>query len=424
MNQQQQQSATISIKVTLAATNENRFIALPSPPSFALLLEKVATVFNQINKATVRVHYVDDESDLVTVSSSNELDCALSILPAGRPLRLFVSTVSAEVGTAAPQQGTTQEPSDEVPTGVIAASVPDQPKAIHDDVKDNIKTDAEAEAIEVLKRKLSQEAGIAVGADVCEKRCLRVLERFGGDVDKAVAALARFHERKQQRQPAGNKKQQLRPDPAQREANREQRQARRAERLAARLARQEQKKEKLQDTNEDRVIAKKGVDTASVVALVVLMADLGLAVAQGRCTGALRRAGGDVDAAKAELVDWCAKRQERKNANKTTRPPIKDQGTNEGDDTDREKLLAQLDQMGFGVPTGNTGKEAERIRRRNERLLKRFNGDVDQVASQLKARSAKVEERMAARKARQAERPRCRRSAALATQEAKASTAC
>lgn len=439
MNHQQQQSASLCVKVTLVATNENRFIALPSPPAFALLVEKISTVFDQVNKAAVRIHYVDDESDRVAVSSSDELACALSLLPAGRQLRLFVSTTSTEAGPAAPQQVPTQELSDQVPAerpAIGAASdVDDQPKAIHDEVEDNIGTDGEGQLIDVLKRKLSQEADIVVGVNVCEKQCLRVLARFGGDLDKTVAALAGFHERKQQRHAAANhnktnndhhQQQKKRPDPAQLEALHEQRQARRAERLAARLARQEQKKQR-QDSNDDSVTTKKRIDAASVEALVALMADLGLAVAKGRCTGALRRADGDVDAAKAELVDWCAKRQERQrnNDNKTTTAPIQGQETVEGDDTDKKKLLTQLDQMGFGAPTGNTDKEAERIRRRNERLLKRFNGDVDQVASLLKARSAKVEERTAARKAHQVERPRGRRCTAQATEEkAKASTAC
>jgi hypothetical protein len=434
----QQQSASLCVKVTLVATNENRFIALPSPPAFALLVEKISNVFDQVNKAAVRIHYVDDVSDRVAVSSSDELACALSLLPAGRQLRLFVSTTSTEAGPAAPQQVPTQEPSDQVPAerpaiGATASDVDDQPKAIHDDVEDNIGTDGEGQVIDVLKRKLSQEADIVVGVNVCEKQCLRVLARFGGDLDKTVAALARFHERKQQRHAAANdnktnndhhQQQKKRPDPAQLEALHEQRQARRAERLAARLARQEQKKQR-QDSNDDSVTTKKRIDAASVEALVALMADLGLAVAKGRCTGALRRADGDVDAAKAELVDWCATRQERQrnNDNKTTRAPIQGQETVEGDDTDNKKLLTQLDQMGFGAPTGNTDKEAERIRRRNERLLKRSNGDVDQVASLLRARSAKVEERTAARKAHQVERPRGRRCTAQAT-EANASTAC
>ncbi len=276
--------------------------------------------------------------------------------------------------------------------------------------------------------KMLSRAGCSVTVACNGEQCLRVLARFGGDLDKTVAALVRFHERKQQRHPAANdnktnngqQQKQKRPDSAQLEALHEQRQARRAERLAARLARQEQKKQH-QDSNvdDDTVTAKKRFDAASVESLVALMADLGLAVAKGRCRGALRRADGDVDAAKAELVDWCTKRQERQHNNddQTARAPIEDQETAEGDDTDKKRLLAQLDQMGFGVPNGSTDKEAERIRRRNERLLKRFNGDVEQVASLLKARSAKVEERTAARKARQVERPRARRCTAQATEE-------
>lgn len=437
MNHQQQQSASLSVQVTLVATGENRFIALPSPPAFALLVEKIGTVFNQVDKAAMRIHYIDDESDRVTVSSSDELTCALSLLPTGRQLRLFVSTctTSTEAGPAAPQQVPAQEPSDQVPTERPAidettSDLDDQPKAIHDE--DNIGTDGEGQVIDVLKRKLSQEAGIVVGVNVCEKQCLRVLARFGGDLDKTVAALVRFHERKQQRHPAANdnktnngqQQKQKRPDSAQLEALHEQRQARRTERLAARLARQEQKKQHQDSNLGDTGTAKKRFDAASVESLVALMADLGLAVAKGRCTGALRRADGDVDAAKAELVDWCTKRQERQrnNDNQTARAPIEGQETV---DDDKKKLLAQLDQMGFGVPNGSIDKEAERIRRRNERLLKRFNGDVEQVASLLKARSAKVEERTAARKARQVERPRARRCTAQATEEkAKASTAC
>jgi hypothetical protein len=298
-------------------------------------------------------------------------------------------TTSTEAGPAAPQQVPAQEPSDQVPTERPAidettSDLDDQPQAIHDEVQDNIRTDGEGQVIDVLKRKLSQEAGIVVGVNVCEKQCHRVLARFGGDLDKTVAALVRVHERKQQRHPAAsdnknnNDQQQQkkkRLDSAQLEALHEQRQACRAERLAARLARQEQKQH--QDSNNTGT-AKKRFDAASVESLVALMADLGLSVAKGRCTGALRRADGDVDAAKAELVDWCTKRQERQhNDNQTARAPIEGQETAE-DGTDKKRMLAQLDQMGFGVPNGSIDKEAERIRRRNERLLKRFNGDVEQ----------------------------------------------
>ncbi|ELR20943.1 PB1 domain containing protein [Acanthamoeba castellanii str. Neff] len=363
MNHQQQQSASLCVKMTIVATNENRFIALPSPPAFALLVEKISTVFDQVNKAAVRIHYVDDESDRVAVSSSDELACALSLLPAGRQLRLFVSTTSTEAGPAAPQQVPTQELSDQVPAerpAIGAASdVDDQPKAIHDEVEDNIGTDGEGQLIDVLKRKLSQEADIVVGVNVCEKQCLRVLARFGGDLDKTVAALAGFHERKQQRHAAANhnktnndhhQQQKKRPIPP-------------SSRPSTSSARHAGPRGSRQDSpaRSRRSSARTATTTASPPRR-------GLTRRASRlwwpswptwdwpCIGALRRADGDVDAAKADLVDWCAKRQERQrnNDNKTTTAPIQGQETVEGDDTDKKKLLTQLDQMGFGAPTGNT----------------------------------------------------------------------
>jgi hypothetical protein len=414
MNHQQQPATTtaISIKASLVATNENRFIALPSPPSFNLLVEKIAAVFNlSTDEVAVRVHYVDDESDRVIVSSDDELACALSFFPTtgGCPLRLFVSTTTVGAATqpaaVQPAQEEQNQSTDVQPTTTSDAA----------EQANEAKADDSEAAIDALRRRLTQQ-----GIEVCEKRCVRVLAKFGGDVDKALAALERCHERKQLRLLAGNNRKC--PDPAKLEALHQQREARRAERLATRLARQEQKKQLRKASNgiNDESAAKTKVDAASAEALVALMAELGLAVGKGRCTGALRRADGDVDAAKADLVAWCAKRQEHKRNkpnDKTTAAPI--------NDADQGKLLGQLDQMGFG-PSGADDKAAERIKRRNERLLKRFNGDVAQVAGLLEARKAKVEARIAARKARQGERPRCKRTAAQPTEEpvTKAPTAC
>jgi hypothetical protein len=405
MNHQQQPATAISIKASLVATNENRFIALPSPLSFNLLIEKIAAVFDlSTDEVAVRVHYVDDESDRVTVSSDDELACALSLLPTtgGRPLRLFVSTTTVGAATQPAAAQPTHEEQNQ-PTDV-------QPTTTSDVNEVEAKADDGEAAIDALKRRLAQQ-----GIEVCEKRCVRVLAKFGGDVDKALAALERCHERKQLRLLAGNNRKC--PDPAKLEALHQQREARRAERLA----RQELKKQLRQASNDinDEGAVQKKVDAASAEALVARMAELGLAVGTGRCIGALRRADGDVDAAKADLVAWCAKRQEHKRNKpngKTTAAPI--------DDADQRKLLGQLDQMGFGQSSADD-KAAERIKRRNERLLKKFNGDVAQVAGLLEARKAKVEARIAARKARQGERPRCKR-AAHPTEEpvARAPTAC
>jgi hypothetical protein len=410
MNHQQQPATAISIKASLVATNENRFIALPSPPSFNLLVEKIAAAFNlSTDEVAVRVHYVDDESDRVTVSSDDELACALSLLPTtgGRPLRLFVSTTTVGAASQPAAAQPENQSTDVQPT--TTSDIVEQPNEVE------AKADDGEAAVDALKRRLAQ-----LGIEVCEKRCVRVLAKFGGDVDKALATLERCHERRQLRLLAGNNRKC--PDPAKLEALHQQREARRAERLATRLSRQEQKKQLRQASNDinDESAVKNKVDAANVEALVARMAELGLAVGTGRCTGALRRADGDVDAAKADLVAWCAKRQEHKRNKpngKTTTAPI--------DDADQVKLLGQLDQMGFG-PSGADDKAAERIKRRNERLLNRFNGDVAQVAGLLEARKAKVEARIAARKARQGERPRCKRAAAQPTEElvTKAPTAC
>ncbi len=366
------------------------------------------------DEVAVRVHYVDDESDRVIVSSDDELACALSFFPTtgGRPLRLFVSTTTVGAATqpvaVQPAQEEQNHSADVQPT--TTSDAVEQPNDLE------AKADAGEAAVDALKRRLTQQ-----GIEVCKKRCVRVLAKFGGDVDKALAALERCHERRQLRLLAGNNRKC--PDPAKLEALHQQREARRAERLATRLARQEQKKQLRQASNDinDESAAKAKVDPASAEALVALMAQLGLAVGKGRCTGALRRADGDIDAAKADLVAWCAKRQEHKRNkpnDKTTAAPI--------NDVDQGKLLGQLDQMGFGPSGADDDKAAERIKRRNERLLKRFNGDVAQVAGLLEARKAKVEARIAARKARQGERPRCKRTAAQPTEElgTKAPTAC
>src|SRR5690606_35044728 len=120
---------------------------------------------------------------------------------------------------------------------------------------------------DALKRRLTQQ-----GIEVCEKRCGRVLAKFGGDIDKAIAALERCHERKQLRLLAGNNRKC--PDPAKLEALHQQREARRAERLATRLARQEQKKQLRQASNDinDESAAKAKVEPASAEALVAFMA--------------------------------------------------------------------------------------------------------------------------------------------------------
>lgn len=385
MNHQQQPATAISIKASLVATNENRFIALPSPPSFNLLVEKIAAAFNlSTDEVAVRVHYVDDESDRVTVSSSDELACALSLLPTtgGRPLRLFVSTTTVGAASQPAAAQPENQSTDVQPT--TTSDIVEQPNDVE------AKADDGEAAVDALKRRLAQQ-----GIEVCQKRCFRVLAKFGGDVDNALATLERCHERRQLRLLAGNNRKC--PDPAKLEALHQQREARRAERLA----RQEQKKQLRQastDINDESAVKNK-VDAANVEALVARMAELGLAVGTGRCTGALRRADGDVDAAKADLVDWCAKRQEHKR----NKPNGKTTAASSADD-----------------------KAADRIKRRNERLLKKFNGDVVQVAGLLEARKAKVEARIAARKARQGERPRCKRAAAQPTEElvTKAPTAC
>jgi hypothetical protein len=198
MNQQQEQQHTISIKATFVPTDENRAVALQAPLSYTLLVDKLASLFAINSASDVRVHYIDDESDRVAISSSEELACALSLTPAGRALRLFVS---ADTASAA--------------------------------AKDKTVPAVETAAIDALKGQL-QAAGVEIGpagAAIDEKKCQRVLVRSRGDVAKASKAIRRMHERSL-RQPG---------DHAARQAQRE---ARKSERLAARLARQERHKHK------------------------------------------------------------------------------------------------------------------------------------------------------------------------------------
>jgi hypothetical protein len=112
-------------------------------------------------------------------------------------------------------------------------------------------------------------------------------------------------------------------------------------------------------------------------------------IGRGKCTAAWRKADGDVKAAKAALLAWTAKRHQRH------------QQRNKDADLDMAKLLQQLDRLGFGARTNITGandddvfkakKVSERIQKRNERLIKRFGGELSQVVGFLEARQAKVD---------------------------------
>lgn len=252
MNQQVNSESVViimSIKATLIATNENRFVALPSPASFAQLADKLAASFG-LDAGAFHVQYVDDEGDRVTVSSDDELACALSLVPAGRPLRLFIAAAPAPVQQQAKEHLTTtikleSQPATTTTTDNDQANVDAEQEACPEDSKADKDTTlpATAAGLDDLKVKLAA-AGITVSDDdddgkagVCEKRCLRVVARFDGDLDKALAAIERIHKRKQLRLLGKNP----RPDLVQLEATHEQRQARRNERIAARLARQELK---------------------------------------------------------------------------------------------------------------------------------------------------------------------------------------
>jgi hypothetical protein len=97
MQQQQATTTTIGVKATFVPTDEHRFLALPTPPSFVVLIDKLASLFAIDSASDLRVHYIDDESDRVAMSSSDELTCALSLVPAGRQLRLFVTSATHAV---------------------------------------------------------------------------------------------------------------------------------------------------------------------------------------------------------------------------------------------------------------------------------------------------------------------------------------
>jgi hypothetical protein len=441
MQQQQATNTTIGVKATFVPTDEHRFLALPSPPSFAVLIGKLATLFAIDSASDLRVHYIDDESDRVAMSSSDELTCALSLVPAGRQLRLFV-TSEAALAVPSPMRLQQQEKQvkDEpskalecaLPTAIVSSIVEASPNSAVEravSASEASSQEVATSAIDVLKGQL-QAAGIEIGPDgFDEHRCQRA--RFEGNVAKAAKAVECMHARKllrqQQQQVNGS-------DVGKADARQAQREARKSERLAARLARQEERNQKQRnkqlgtddDANDNDNVSQsrkkiKPVDAAAVDTLMAFIAGQkheGTPIApigRGKCTAALRKSDGDVEAAKAFLLAWSAKRRQRQN---------KQHQGKKGADLDMAKLLEQLEGLGFGAPAviaagpddndNNVCKAnmaSERIQRRNERLIKRFGGELSHVVEFLEARQAKVDARKTAvRKARGAQdKPRCAR---------------
>jgi hypothetical protein len=208
MQQQQQETKTIGVKATFVPTNEHRFIALPSPPSFDVLVDKLASLFAiDLTSSDLRVHYIDDESDRVAMSSSDELTCALSMVPAGRQLRLFISVAPSnqlrQQEEMHEEEQVKTEPKEEqdcalpaiTAVSIVAANPNTEACAIT--ASSEVSSQA-ATSIEELKAQL-QAAGVDMSM-IDEERCLRVLARFEDDVAKTAKAIERVHARKQQHQ--------------------------------------------------------------------------------------------------------------------------------------------------------------------------------------------------------------------------------
>jgi hypothetical protein len=396
------------VKATFVPTNEHRFVVLPTPASFTVLMDKLTSLF-AIDSACddLRVHYVDDESDRVAMSSSEELACALSLAPAGRQLRLYVSSTPSSASSA-PSQPLCQQQEEQVkdePAQEKECALPATPASSE-------ASGQEMATADVIKGQL-QAAGEEVEPDgsstIDEKRRLRVLARFYGDAAKAAKAIERMHARKHLHQQLAT-----RPDAGRVEARRAQREARKSERLAARLARQKQRNNDHAtdcNTTADQQKTTKPEDKAAIDSLVAFIADQqqqqkhdeGVPIApigRGKCTAAWRKADGDMEAAKAVLLAWNVKSQQRQQQQRKKEV-----------DLDMVKLMEQLKSLGFGSPTAaiaagaddkceNKAKgTSERIHRRNERLIKRFGGELSLVVEFLEARQAKVDARKTARKA-------------------------
>jgi hypothetical protein len=127
MQQQQATTTTIGVKATFVPTDEHRFLALPTPPSFVVLIDKLASLFAIDSASDLRVHYIDNKSDRVAMSSSDELTCALSLVPAGRQLRLFVTSAAHAAPSPMRHQQQVKDESNEqecaLPTMAIISTV-------------------------------------------------------------------------------------------------------------------------------------------------------------------------------------------------------------------------------------------------------------------------------------------------------------
>lgn len=312
-------NASITIKATLVNVEEHRLVSIPAAEGssrFTCLVKKLQQAFS-IGSRTFALTYTDDEGDKVSISSDGELSCALSLVPSGRLLRLFIAVQPEEqvINEESPQVVEDHELLQELATDPSTAASEEQRASV-----------PELELAVALKTKLEKEFGIVITPDMpmAEKRCQRLVVRFNGDLDKAAQVMRKWNENR------------LARIESRKAENASAREARKQEKMAAHLARLQQRKE---------LVKKEGDSDKPVKGL----------------------------SKKAELGNL-------------------------------DELLEQLASKGFGADPSAEGKVVDRIKMRNTRLLKRFDGDVEQVVALLSAKRAAAEERLAERKARCAAR--------------------
>lgn len=301
------QTNQATIKITFTLTGDTRLIGLTSI-SYSELASKARSAFKIDDPTAISVQYIDDEGDRVALSYDDELSCALMASPPGEPLQLFISAIKNELIKS--EDNEKSNAITPIPTESAQAHLQQSPQTQDDQV-------------ELLLVKLEE---LGLGSEKRKRRRnAKLIRKFDGDLNKVISVIERRRDRSGRRP--------------------------------------ENKSETY--------------DTVDAEPLIKQLEEMGFRGTEGmnrRLARLLRKFNYDVAGVEAFLNQRKARCHEARMQRKGPKQVI--------DEDTMTSLLRQLDAKGFGGD--------ERKTRRNARLVRRFGGDLHQVEAVLTTRKAKM----------------------------------
>jgi hypothetical protein len=190
---QQQQQQSFMVKLAFGA-DEKRIVTLEQP-SYDLLARKVSAAL-RLPAGSFALRYLDDEKDLITASSDEELQLALNCAAPSGVLRLQVVQLQA------------------------AAAVGEKRRK-HEAIDDDVDPQAVALLVEHLREQH--------GREVKPKKCAKLLRKTGGDVALAQAAIGAWCTKRDAKDLKKREKKALKQQPKKKEKEKEHKKTKRGD---------------------------------------------------------------------------------------------------------------------------------------------------------------------------------------------------